>query len=293
LKIDAQTRFYFLLGNPVAHSLSPLIHNTGFCNLGLNAVYLAAKVDPAKIGEAVAGLRALAAAGGNVTSPLKELIIPHLDSVAEISRRIESVNTFINRDGKLHGASTDGEGFCRAFYKVNPSYETDDPVLLIGAGGSARAIAYSLADHGFKNLYLANRSPEKAQKLAGLIEAHHVQTKCHPLALEVDQLKRALRAAKLIVYSLPTESEQVLKTLAETGGLSADIHFFDLRYKQAESVVMQEAARAGAKVYNGLRMLFEQALLAFELFTGLKPPSGEICAALSEKAAGGVDHGCI
>jgi len=277
---NAKTAYYFLLGNPVAHSLSPLIHNAGFQALGINAVYLAAPVAAADLGAAVKGLKALAAGGCNVTSPYKEAVIPYLDQVSEEAQLISSVNTVVYRDRSLYGTSTDGEGFYQALLKAAPDYNLSNPVLLIGAGGSARALAFTLVKKGLKELYLANRSPEKAIKLATLLKEQTPLKTCHTLPLSGAVLNEALAACHLIIYTLPLDAENALKALGQTVFDGSEKLFFDLRYRPAETAVMKAAALAGATTFNGLGLLFRQALLAFELFTGQAAPVEQIELAL-------------
>ena len=277
---NAKTAYYFLLGNPVVHSLSPLIHNAGFQVLDINAVYLAASVEAAELGAAVKGLKALDAGGCNVTSPYKEAVIPYLDQVAEEATAISSVNTIVKRKGSLYGTSTDGEGFYQALLKAAPDYSLDKPVLLIGAGGSARAVAYTLAKKGLEELYLANRSSGNAENLAALIKRETPLKKCQTLSLSGSGLKEALAVSHLIIYSLPLDAEEVKQALGEKDLMSEGKLFFDLRYSPAETPVMEAAALAGIKTLNGLGLLFRQALLAFELFTGQAAPEEQMEQAL-------------
>ena len=277
---NTKTAYYFLLGNPVAHSLSPLIHNAGFRALDINAVYLAAPVKEANLGAAVKGLKALAAGGCNVTSPYKEAVIPYLDRVADEAKLVSSVNTIVNRDGTLYGTSTDGEGFYLALLEAASDDDLKSPALLIGAGGSARAIAYTLAKKGLQELYLANRSPGNAKSLAGLIKKQTPLKNCRTLSLAGQGLKEALAASRLIIYCLPLDAEEVvtafsLKDMDFNGKI-----FFDLRYRPAETAVMKTAALAGAQTFNGIGLLFRQALLAFELFTGQPAPAEQMELAL-------------
>lgn len=277
---NAKTAYYFLIGNPVAHSLSPLLHNAGFKALGLNAVYLAAPVKATELGSAVKGLKALEANGCNVTSPYKEAVIPYLDQVAEEAKAISSVNTVVYREGLLYGTSTDGEGFFQALLKEAPDYNLDHPAMLFGAGGSARAVAYTLAQKGLKELYLVNRSPEKAEKLAALLKKQTSLQTCHILPLSGKSLKEALATCKLIVYSLPLDANEVTMALNRKEFNGEGKHFFDLRYSPAETKMMKVASGAGAITQNGLGLLFRQALLAFELFTGRAAPEAQMALAL-------------
>jgi shikimate dehydrogenase len=277
---NARTAYYFLLGNPVAHSLSPLIHNAGFKALGINAVYLAAPVKAAEIGSAVKGLKALEAGGCNVTSPYKEAVIPYLDQLADDAKAISSVNTILYREGLLYGTSTDGEGFYQALIKAAPDYNPAHPVLLIGAGGSARALAYTLAQKGLKELYLANRSPEKAEKLSALLKEQTPLSKCQTMSLTGSVLQEALNASTLIVYTLPLDVAVVEEVLNKDVFNGDGKLFFDLRYSPAETKVMKAATGKGAIAHNGLALLFRQALLAFELFTGQAAPEEQMALAL-------------
>ncbi len=277
---DASTAYYMLLGNPVSHSLSPLIHNAGFQALGLNAVYLAAPVKETDLGAALQGLKALAVGGCNVTSPYKDAVIPYLDSVAEEAMLINSVNTIVNKEGLLFGTSTDGEGFYHALLEVGPHFDLKSPALLIGAGGAARAVAYTLAKKGLRELWLANRSLDSAENLAGLIKTLTPLRNCRTLSLAVAGLKEALAACRLIVYCLPLDAEEVKMVFGRIVPDVAEKLFFDLRYSPAETAVMKAAALAGAKTFNGIGLLFRQALLAFELLTGQAAPAEQMALAL-------------
>ncbi len=278
---NANTAYYILLGNPVSHSLSPLIHNAGFQALGLNAVYLAAPVAEADLGAAMQGLKALAVSGCNVTSPYKEAVIPYLDHVTEEAKIINSVNTIVNKEGVLFGTSTDGEGFYQALLEGDPNYDLKSPALLIGAGGSARAVAYTLAQKGLQELWLANRSLENAKKIAGRIKNYTPLKNCHTLSLKVADLKEALAYCRLIVYCLPLDAEEVKMMFGLKDVDMREKLFYDLRYSPAETEVMKSATQAGAKTFNGISLLFRQALLAFELFTGRAVPEEQMRLALT------------
>ncbi len=281
MECNAETAYYFLLGNPVTHSLSPLIYNTGFRLLNINAVYLAAAVEATEISNAVKGLKALAAGGCNITSPYKEMVIPCIDQVDEDAKICNSVNTIVNKEGFLCGSSTDGKGFYHALLKADPGYSPNKPALLIGAGGSARAVAYHLAKKGLKELYLANRNPENAETLAALLFEHTSLDICHCLPLDSGRLKAALDACHLIVYCLPLDADEVVKALHRKEFNGGGKIFFDLRYSPAETEVMKSAAGANAITHNGIGLLFRQALLAFKLFTGQAAPEEEIESALA------------
>ncbi len=270
--INAQTRLCLLLGNPVKHSLSPTMHNSGFKALSLNYAYLAAHVEEKRIGAAVEALRALSIAGANVTSPFKDAVIPFLDSVSAEAETIRSVNTIINREGSLHGLTTDGPGFCRSLKQAVSGYKIEQPCMIIGAGGAARAVAYSLAREGAGEMYITNRSRGKAESLACLIRSQTQLKLCTAVPLDAEALLPLLPHCRLFVYSLPTDHREFIEALAESGIPFGDSLLFDLRYSPAESAVMKSFSQSGGKAFNGLGMLFWQAVIAFEEFTGQKAP---------------------
>ena len=284
--IDAKTCFYFLLGNPVSHSLSPAIQNAGFKALSINAVYLAAPVEPDQVGTAVSALKALSAGGGNVTSPYKESVIPYLDQLAAEARIINSVNTIVCREGKLLGYSTDGEGFYQALAKTAAGFNPEQPALIVGAGGAARAIAFSLACHGLKELYIANRSPAKAEQLAMILKQKTPIQKCWALLLDQNEITAALKKCFLIIYTLPLDVAEMMGAMSSISLGGSGHLFFDLRYSPAESELLKAARKAGADTANGLGMLLGQALLAFKLFTGREAPQSAMEEALNQAMKG-------
>ncbi|MGM0651704.1 MAG: shikimate dehydrogenase [Bacillota bacterium] len=276
LSINAQTKMCLLLGDPVDHSLSPLLHNTAYKALGMNYVYLASRVEEEMVGEAVSGLRALSAAGANVTSPHKEAVIPYLDSVTEEASSISSVNTIVNRNGHLDGSSTDGAGFYQALKHSAPDYDIKQPLLVIGAGGAARAIAFTMAGSGSNEILIANRSIGKAEKLADLINKKTGIKKCSALSLDDDRLVEEIKRFRLFIYTLPTDLERFIALLCKSGISFSKSICVDLRYSPAESAVLKQFKQLGGRSFNGLGMLLWQAIIAFEEITGRKAPVNEM-----------------
>ncbi len=281
--INAQTKLCLLLGNPVEHSLSPLLHNTAYSVLKMNYVYLASRVEENRVGAAVSGLRALSVAGANVTSPHKAAVIPYLDSLTEEAKSISSVNTIINREGHLHGTSTDGAGFYQALKHSAPDYDIKQPLVVIGAGGAARAIAYTMAGSGADEILIVNRSIDKARNLAALISRNTGTKRCSALALEDDRLVKELKRFRLFVYTLPTDLDHFIAMLCKSGLDFSHSICFDLRYSPAESYVLQQFKLLGGRSYNGLEMLLWQAIIAFEKITGKKAPVTEMQRAVKSQ----------
>ncbi|HSW35550.1 MAG TPA: shikimate dehydrogenase [Candidatus Limnocylindrales bacterium] len=275
MRVNAQTSFYLLLGNPVGHSLSPTLHNAAFQHLKLNSIYLASLVEPARIGEAVAGLRALSVAGANVTTPYKEAVLPYLDEVSNEAQLIRSVNTIVNRDGTLTGSSTDGPGFYRCLRELIPfdfGGSSRQSIMIIGAGGAARAVAFTLAQQGAHEIIIVNRTPESAGALAELLQRSIPATRVAVLPLAAESIMQVLPRCKIIVYCLQGDSPVLISAFNGSSFGCENAFLFDLRYSPGRTVVMKAFEARGGSAFNGKGMLFWQAALAFELFTGHQAP---------------------
>lgn len=272
MAIDANTKLYLLIGNPVEHSLSPALHNAAFKALNLNCVYLAAPVEAGSVAAAINGFRALSIAGANVTSPYKEVVIAHLDRVSDEAKALNSVNTIINNKGMLTGLSTDGAGFTRAVEDSIDHYHPSMPVLLVGAGGAARAVAFSLAVKGAEEITIVNRSLTRAQALADILLSRTPLKKCQLKSSETADFKELLNHYRLVVYTLPLDLPRFTEALQGLKALPAQSCLFDLRYSPSVTEVMQRFENAGGSVFNGSGMLFWQAVEAFKLFTGRDAP---------------------
>lgn len=280
-QLNAKTKMFVLLGNPVEHSLSPAIHNAAFGSLELNNVYLACPVANEQLGAAVNGIRALSIAGANVTSPHKEAVIPFLDLVSFESELVQSVNTIVNRNGFLEGTTTDGEGLHLALKDLDPFYGTGEKILVIGAGGAARAASYTLAQKNAAEIFIANRTSEKGEGLASLLLRHGHIRNSKSLPLQKRDLIEALHECRLFIYSLPHDEQVFLEALGEAGRLKREKLLLDLRYSPGKSTTMDRFEKAGGRTINGMGMLVNQAALSFELFTGKKAP-----LEVMQKAAG-------
>ena len=271
--INGQTRVCGIFGDPVAHSFSPAMHNAAFAALGLNWVYLPFLVAPAYLAAAVAGIRALGLAGVNVTIPHKQGILPFLDELTEEARLIGAVNTVHNREGRLYGANTDADGFLAALQEETGFQPAGKSVLLIGAGGAARAVAVKLALSGVGELYLTNRSPERAENLAALLKEHS-KARIQVLDWPADAGATLPLKPDLTVQTTPAEMSTSAKA---AGWLPAAVWgpgqvVCDLVYNPAETPLMRRAKASGATVRGGLGMLLRQGALAFQLWTGQPAP---------------------
>jgi shikimate dehydrogenase len=259
--IDAETQLYGVIGNPVRHSLSPIIHNGAFQRMGLNAAYLAFEVK--NLEEAVRGIRGLGIRGVSVTIPFKTQIIPFLDQLEEVAGKIQAVNTIRQEGGKLIGYNTDWSGALGALEeKVDL---TGKKVFLLGAGGAARAIAFGLKERGCR-VFIGSRSPEKAAALAEELGVVHRPL---PIAgrLDADVLVNATSAG----MSPNDEESPVPKEV-----LDKEMTVMDIVYKPLRTKLLREAEERGCRTIDGLEMLARQGAAQVEIWTGRKPEIGEI-----------------
>ena len=257
------------------------MHNAAIEALGLDWVYVPFEVAPENIGAAVAAIRALGLVGVNVTVPLKELVGPFLDEIDEDAARVGSVNTIRNDNGRLVGYSTDGAGFVRALEKAGQTAENRQ-VYLLGAGGSARALAFALASRG-SVCTIANRTRARAEELTAAVNAAYPGRAAAAGWGEQAQ-KTGTKAFDLVVN---TTSVGMAATGGQTpalppGMFSARPFVCDLIYAPAETRLLAEARAAGCEAMNGVGMLVEQGAVSLSLWTG--QPLSEMPAAAMEAA---------
>lgn len=254
----ATTRLLAVIGDPIEHSLSPLIHGAALAEAKLDFTYVAFRVKNA--GEAAAAMRALGIRGFSVTIPHKEAIIPHLDELDAAARHTGSVNTVVNTDGRLKGYSTDGAGAVRALASagVEPRGRR---VLIIGTGGAARAIAFQLAAAGIASLrFQAVVEEQKAALCRDLSASFH--------GLVVDESE-----PDLVINTSPVGMSPHTDALPIDPRTLADgTAVFDIVYNPRETRLLREAAARGLVTVSGVEMFVEQAALQFELFTGAAAP---------------------
>jgi len=284
LRISGKTKICALIGDPVEHSLSPHIHNAAFKHLKLNFVYIAFKVSRENVKEALLGVRALGIKGLNVTMPLKTSVIPYLDKLDSNAEKIGAVNTILNHEGTLIGYNTDGLGALHALRArgQNPSGKN---ILILGAGGAARAVAFALCEEAC-TLTILNRTFRKAKKLAEeLGEKFGKKVKHGRLAPQ--DLKTNVKEADILINAtsvgmIPYENE----TPVDTKLLHSNLTVFDLVYNPQETRLLREAKAAGARTIDGLSMLIHQGAISFEIWTGRKAPI-DVMVKACEKALKG------
>jgi shikimate dehydrogenase len=268
--IRGTTRVVAILGDPVEHSLSPVMHNAGFAKLGLDYVYVALHVRPADLKRAIAGVRALGFAGLNVTVPHKQAILPLLDDLSPDARAIGAVNTVVRRGDRLRGENTDGKGFLSAVAKLGVRVR-GKRVVLLGAGGSARAVAFALGRAGISRLTIVNRHPERAAALASAVR-QGCQASVLAAGFDFTRSAELLEDADLVVNCTSLGLDGRTTPDVEIAATPAHCLFYDLVYRSGPTPLVSAARRHGRRAENGLGMLVEQAARAFRIWTGRAAP---------------------
>ncbi len=268
--IDAETVFLGLFGNPVEHSLSPLMHNMTLQKMGINCIYLPFKINPGDLGDAVKALKKLNIRGVNVTIPFKEEVIKYLDVISDEVRTCGAVNLIKNENGQLVGYNTDGRGFIGALEEAN--VEIKGRVLLIGAGGAARSIAYELAYRGVEHIDFLDINYETALNLADFIAAA-AAISTNAWFMNEEEFILLSRNANIIINCSPVgmypdvEQSPVssLETLDETV-------ICDVIYNPLKTRFLLMGEEKGLKTINGLSMLVYQGALTLQILLGIEPP---------------------
>lgn len=267
--IDGKTRTCGLIGNPVEHTLSPVIHNTLAERLGHNMVYVPLLVEEGKLADAVKGADALNLLGMNVTVPYKSEVIASLQDIDTLAENIGAVNTLVKVKGGYKGYNTDMEGLYRAMDSEGIRIEGED-IILLGAGGAARAVAYLCASKGAKKVYLLNRTIEKAQMVAGEVNRTIGRDVIVPMKLG-DYTKLPDRKFLAIQGTSVGLSPNVEDVVIADQAFYQKIHTgFDLIYSPWETRFMRLVKENGGVSYNGLKMLLYQGIIAYELWNGVQ-----------------------
>lgn len=277
LKIDGQTRVCGLIGNPVEHTLSPVIHNTLAEREGRKLVYVPFLVEKGQAMAAVRGAFALNVLGLNVTVPYKSEVIAALSAIDDMAGKIGAVNTLVRTEDGYKGYNTDMMGLYRAMCEEGLEIRGEE-VLVLGAGGAARAVAFLCAGHGAGHVYLLNRTLEKAQKIASEVNRTFARECIIPLMIAEhgklpDKKYLAIQATSVGLY--PNTEDAVITDPA----FYQKIHTgFDLIYRPADTKFMSLVRESGGKAYCGLKMLLYQGIIAYELWNGIKVTKADVQA---------------
>ena len=279
--LTGRTTVSGIVGFPVAHSLSPVMHNAAFAALGLDWIFVPFPVAPEALPRAVAGLAALGVAGFNVTIPHKVAVIPLLDRVAPEAELIGAVNVVALQDGALVGYNTDGIGLLKALAREFGFDPAGRSVLVLGAGGAARGAVAALGSAGAARITVANRTPAAALDLVGSLAP-----RLPGVSLGADSLERLADPSFLGSFDLIVNTTSVgmggesFAGLA-LSGLGTQLLVYDMVYAPPVTPLLAQARACGLRAANGIGMLVAQGEAAFAIWTGQSPPTGCLAGALA------------
>lgn len=270
MEISGKTRICGVIGDPIEHTLSPVMHNAAFKHLGLDFAYLAFRVEKAELKNAIKGMRSLGIHGLNVTMPHKVKVIKYLDNVDSAVNFIGAANTILNDAGKLLGFNTDGIGAIRAL-EENAVKIVGKRMLLLGAGGAAKAIAFSAAEY-LDELVILNRNFGKAKRIAEILR-RNFNKKIIADALSQNNIKEHLKNSDILINATPVGMHpNENQSLVAMEWLRPDIYVMDIIYDPVETKLLKDAKKIGAKVISGIEMLIHQGAASFEIWTGQQAP---------------------
>ncbi|MDO8750011.1 MAG: shikimate dehydrogenase [Dehalococcoidia bacterium] len=273
-----------IIGYPLGHSISPAFQQAAFDHYGMDARYLVWETPADGLAQRIQSLRGPNVLGANVTVPHKEAVRSRLDTLSEATQRTGAVNTIVNRNGLLEGHNTDVPGFLRALKEDGGFDPKGKRVLLLGAGGAARAVAYALSGAGVASLTIANRTVERAQRLIQVLNIGAI-AKAVPMNRDALATEKGwdliVNTTTLGMWHSPGEGESPLPA----GLILSHALVYDLVYNPPETPLLREARRAGARTLGGLPMLVYQGAAAFQLWTGKEAPLSVMFEA-AQKALG-------
>ncbi len=271
MKQNKPVRIFGVMGFPIAHTLSPTMHEAAFKSQGVRAVYLPLLVPPAQVGEAVRAISAMSLDGVNVTIPHKQAVIPFLDELKGQAKLIKAVNTIVVRGKKLIGYNTDVQGLLTSLRRDAGFDPSGKKAVLLGAGGAAQAVAFALVSAGISKLSIANRTFFKAAKLINSLQRLRSKTTILALSLKDRKLAGLVRESDLLVNATSVGMQPGAKSLLKKDWLHQGMTVMDLVYGK-DTDLLKAGRSKGAKAIDGLGMLLYQGALSFELWTGEKAP---------------------
>ena len=260
------TKTYAVIGDPIDHSFSPALHNASFAFLRLDCTYIAYRIPKGELDAGVSDLKKIGISGFNVTIPHKVEMMRLLDEADEECRTVGATNTVVNTDGNLKGYNTDVDGFLDPIWKRKIDCSGAD-VLLVGAGGAARAVVAGFAKEKARRITVANRTAKNAEDLSGF---------ARKLGMESDTTDIAGAGEVASRYRFIVNATSVgLKGIGlplSTKNITKDSIVYDIVYKPVETPLILGAKEKGASIIYGWEMLIAQAMKSFEIWTGLKAP---------------------
>ena len=270
--LTGHTRIVGVIGDPIEHSRSPQMHNAAFAKAGLDYVYVPFHVRPDDLADAIAGFKAINVVGINVTLPHKQTVIPFLTSISREAELIGAVNTLTFVEGNIHGDNTDAPGVLQALEEDGniSGSPVGENVVVLGAGGAARAVVVALALRGVASITIANRTVEKAVSLAKEMD-QKTGVSMQGMGLTDKRLPLSVRESKLLVNTATTSMDVTQPLLISADWLQRNTIVYDIVYTPPVTPLMQAATERGCQTLGGIGMLVHQGAIAFEKWTGVTP----------------------
>lgn len=272
MKIDGKTKIVGLFGYPVRHTLSPIFQNAAFMAKKLNYVYLPFEVAPEELGSAIRSLPALGISGVNITIPHKENVMQYLSGVSNEAMIMGAVNTVSVVDGRLIGYNTDGYGFVASLKKDLKTDLKGKKIMLLGAGGGARAIVSKALMEKVGKVYIGDVAEEKVVKLISDVKRVYPDAEVVPYYLKDDEVKGVLEEIEILINATPVGMKKDDPLLIKSEWLKKGLMVYDLIYNPFETKLLKTAKKRGCRCCNGLGMLLHQGAKSFEIWTGVKAP---------------------
>ncbi|MGN7611116.1 shikimate dehydrogenase [Magnetococcales bacterium HHB-1] len=284
-QIDGSTKILGVIGDPIGHSLSPAMHNYAISLEKINFCYLPFHIKPKDLPLAIKGFQAQRVVGLNATIPHKEALIPLMDQLTPESEVIGAVNTVIFKEGMIIGDNTDGYGFITALGEVFEQPLKETPVLLLGAGGAARAVLVALLKAGVKECLVVNRTLERADQLISKVA--HLFPECRLSTMALNWSELPLEKFPLLVNTTSlglTENSGEIFSLIEKNfsRMNKDALIFDSIYSKELTPLLRAAKNVGLKTEDGLGMLIHQGARAFECWTSKPMDTTKVKAYLNQ-----------
>ncbi len=278
---------YAVLGHPIGHTLSPIMHQAALDHLKMNARYLAFDVEPNRLPAVMDAMHDMGFNGVNLTVPLKEVAFRALTALDQGAARLGAVNTLVRTDDGWRGHNTDGDGFIAALHEAFAIDPAGRSVFVFGAGGAGRAVALTCAVNGAHRIVLADLDMVRARDVADEIRRWSPEVAVDCVAPSDPALRTTAQEADLIVQASPVGMKPDDTPALATAAFHDRQYVYDLVYMFPETVTMRAAASAGARTANGLGMLLHQGALALRLWTGVEIPVDIMRNALEYAVYGG------
>ncbi|MBD3181119.1 shikimate dehydrogenase [Candidatus Poribacteria bacterium] len=281
MDITGHTKIVGVIGDPVEHSRSPQMQNAAFREMGLDYIYVPFHVLPENLAEAVEGFKATKVRGINVTLPHKKNMLPLMDSISREAELIGAVNTLVFDDGQVSGHNTDARGFVASLQEEGIEELKGKNVVVLGAGGAARAVVVGLALQAVDEIIIANRTTEKAVQLAkDMSSGTGVSMK--GISIKDPNLPEYMAKSDLLVSTITAGMDPSIPLVIDEEWFHDDLVVCDIVYTPPETNLLKAAAKRGLKTVGGMGMLVHQGAISFELWTSKYPPVKTMRKALED-----------